>query len=69
MCAKEDLVKDIPRFLISSASRKIGCHPNTLKTYEEQGYVKPIRDSNGFRRYTKAQIERLKKVYEIKNPS
>jgi len=62
-------IKDIPRFLIGYAARFVGCHPNTLKTYEDQGYVKPIRDSSGFRRYTKAQIEKLKKIYEIKNPS
>lgn len=68
MFTKEDPVKDIPRFLISYAARFVGCHPNTLKTYEEQGYVNPIRDSSGFRRYTKGQIERLKKIYEIKNP-
>ena len=68
MCSKEIPVKDIPRFLIGYVSREIGCHPNTLKAYEEQGYVAPIRDSNGFRRYTRTQIERLKRIYEIKNP-
>jgi len=69
MCTKEVSVKDIPRFLIGYVARFVGCHPNTLKGYEEQGYVKPIRDSNGFRRYTRAEMERLKKIYEIKNPS
>jgi len=69
MCSREDPVKEIPRYLIGYVSRRIGCHPNTVKAYEEQGYVKPVRDSNGFRRYTKSQMERLKKIYEIKNPS
>jgi len=59
---------DVPRYLISAAARKVGCHFGTLKNYEKKGYVAPARNSSGRRIYTSAQIEKLKKIFETLNP-
>ncbi len=53
------------RFTISEASQEIGCHPSTLRNYEERGLFKPRRDRNGFRYFTE---EDVRKLTEIKYP-
>lgn len=53
------------RFTISGASKEIGCHPSTIRNYEERGLFKARRDRNGFRYFTR---EDLNKLIEIRYP-
>ena len=44
------------------------CHRNTVLNYERRGYIKPLRDHNNFRRYTKRDAMKLKQILEIRKP-
>jgi DNA-binding transcriptional MerR regulator len=45
-----------------------GCHRGTVLNYERRGYIKPLRDNNNFRRYTKQDALKLKQILEIRRP-
>jgi len=53
---------DAPLFLISTAARLAGMHPQTLRTYDKLGLVVPKRTSGRGRRYSTRDIERLRLV-------
>jgi MerR family transcriptional regulator/heat shock protein HspR len=53
---------DAPLFLISTAARLAGMHPQTLRTYDRLGLVVPHRTAGRGRRYTLRDIERLRMV-------
>ena len=53
---------DAPLFLISTAARLAGMHPQTLRTYDRLGLVVPKRTSGRGRRYTMRDIQRLRLV-------
>ncbi len=53
---------DAPLFLISTAARLAGMHPQTLRTYDRLGLVVPQRTAGRGRRYTLRDIEKLKWV-------
>lgn len=47
--------------LISEASRRSGCHIETIRYYEKQGLSPaPQRSANGYREYSADQVERLR---------
>jgi MerR family transcriptional regulator/heat shock protein HspR len=52
----------VRRFTISEASKEIGCHPSTLRNYEEKGLFKPRRDRNGFRYFTEEDVSKLVQI-------
>lgn len=55
-----------PVYTISIAAELIGCHPRTLRIYEEEGFVEPHRQ--GQRRiYSQIDIQRIKKIVELLN--
>jgi DNA-binding transcriptional MerR regulator len=44
-------------------ARAIGVHVNTVRLYEEQGFLSPVpRDPNGYRRYSAAHLEQARLV-------
>ena len=49
-------------FLISTAARLAGMHPQTLRTYDRLGLVVPKRASGRGRRYSLKDIEKLRLV-------
>ncbi len=53
---------DAPLFLISTAARLAGMHPQTLRTYDRLGLVVPKRTAGRGRRYTLRDVEKLKWV-------
>ena len=53
---------DAPLFLISTAARLAGMHPQTLRTYDRLGLVVPKRTSGRGRRYSIKDVERLRLV-------
>lgn len=52
-------------YVISVAAELAGVHPQTLRIYERRGLVTPGRTSGGNRRYSEADIARLKRVAEL----
>ena len=52
-------------YVISVAAELAGVHPQTLRIYERRGLVTPSRTSGGNRRYSEADIARLKRVAEL----
>ena len=50
------------RFKIAEAARMAGVSPSTLRLWESQGLVEPVRTGSGQRLYEPAHIERLKKI-------
>ncbi|MCL2783998.1 MAG: helix-turn-helix transcriptional regulator [Propionibacteriaceae bacterium] len=53
---------DVPLFLISTAARLAGMHPQTLRTYDRLGLVVPRRASGRGRRYSVRDVEKLRLV-------
>jgi MerR family transcriptional regulator/heat shock protein HspR len=52
-------------YVISVAAELAGVHPQTLRIYERRGLINPGRPSGGNRRYSEADIARLKRVAEL----
>jgi len=52
-------------YVISVAAELAGVHPQTLRIYERRGLVTPGRTTGGNRRYSEADIARLKRVAEL----
>ncbi|CCO07429.1 IS607 family transposase [Desulforamulus hydrothermalis] len=44
---------------ISKAAKKLGVHPNSLRNWEKQGLIKPVRSPGGQRRYSMDELNRL----------
>jgi MerR family transcriptional regulator/heat shock protein HspR len=54
--------QDAPVFLISTASRLAGMHPQTLRAYDRLGLVVPRRTRGRGRRYSARDVARLRLV-------
>jgi len=51
-----------PRYSISVAAELTGLHQQTLRVYEARGLVLPRRTPGGTRRYSEADLARLRKI-------
>ena len=49
-------------YVISVAAELAGMHPQTLRIYERRGLLTPARTSGGNRRYSDADIARLRRI-------
>jgi MerR family transcriptional regulator/heat shock protein HspR len=56
---------DVPVYVISVAAELTGLHPQTLRTYDRLGLVRPGRTGGGGRRYSWRDIELLREVAEL----
>lgn len=52
-------------YVISVAAELAGMHPQTLRIYERRGLVLPARTQGGNRRYSDADIDRLRRIAEL----
>lgn len=52
-------------FIISVAAELAGVHPQTLRTYERKGLIKPKRTPGGTRRYSERDIARVRLIQEL----
>ncbi len=52
-------------FVISVAAELTGLHPQTLRSYERMGLITPGRTRGGGRRYSTADVERLRDIAEL----
>jgi MerR family transcriptional regulator, heat shock protein HspR len=55
---------DMPVYLISVVSQMLEVHPQTLRIYEREGFVKPTR-VNRQRLYSERDVERLHMIIEL----
>jgi len=63
-----NIAKNEPFFQISQVSRLIGITSDRLRTYEEEGLIKPFRNKNskdGKRLFTEEEIEWLEIIREL----
>ncbi|TIC83570.1 MerR family transcriptional regulator [Nocardioides sp. GY 10113] len=61
----EPLSPDAAVYVISVAAELSGLHPQTLRTYERLGLISPGRTGGGGRRYSSADIERLREIADL----
>src|SRR5688572_22668284 len=54
-----------PAFIISVAARMLGVHAQTLRYYERAGLVEPSRSRGRIRLYSRADLERIRKVQRL----
>ena len=54
-----------PMYMISVAAELANMHPQTLRTYEAKGLVRPKRTPGGTRLYSEADVERLRIVQRL----
>jgi len=52
---------DTPVYVISVAADLIGCHPRTLRIYEERGLLSPVR-RHRIRLYSERDIQRVRLI-------
>jgi MerR family transcriptional regulator/heat shock protein HspR len=52
-------------YVISVAAQLGGVHPQTLRIYERKGLLDPVRTGGGSRRYSDADIARLRRIQEL----
>lgn len=54
-------------YIISVAAELAGVHPQTLRVYERKGLLQPSRTSGNTRRYSRKDIELLRRIQELTN--
>ena len=54
--------RDRGLFSISVAAELAGLHPQTLRIYEREGLLDPVRSAGGTRRYSRNDISRLQEI-------
>jgi MerR family transcriptional regulator, heat shock protein HspR len=52
-------------YVISVAAELAGMHPQTLRIYERKGLLDPSRTSGGSRRFSEADLERLRHIQDL----
>jgi MerR family transcriptional regulator, heat shock protein HspR len=57
----KDHESDRPVYVISVAAELIGCHPRTLRIYEERGLLSPVRRRR-IRLYSERDIKRVRLI-------
>jgi DNA-binding transcriptional MerR regulator/quercetin dioxygenase-like cupin family protein len=55
-------MEDRVRYKIAEAARMAGVSPSTLRLWESQGLIEPVRTESGQRLYEAMHVERLKKI-------
>jgi MerR family transcriptional regulator/heat shock protein HspR len=51
--------------MISVVSEMLGLHPQTLRIYEREGFVKPKRSGGNTRLYSEEDVERLEMIMRL----
>ncbi len=54
------------RFLmISAVAERFSIHPQTLRLYEREGLIKPVRSEGNTRLYDEATVQRLERILTL----
>jgi MerR family transcriptional regulator/heat shock protein HspR len=51
-----------PVYVISIAASLAGCHPRTLRIYEEEGLLDPVRTETNIRLYSDDDLQRVRAI-------
>lgn len=51
--------------MISVVAERYGIHPQTLRLYERQGLLKPVRSAGNTRLYDQSSLERLETILTL----
>lgn len=51
--------------MISIVSEMLGVHPQTLRLYEREGFIKPKRSEGNTRLYSEEDVERLEMILRL----
>jgi len=51
-----------PVYVISIAAGLAGCHPRTLRIYEEEGLLEPVRTESNMRLYSDDDLQRVRVI-------
>lgn len=51
-----------PVYVISVAASIAGCHPRTLRIYEEEGLLEPVRTDTNIRLYSDDDLRRVRAI-------
>ncbi len=51
-----------PVYVISIAADLAGCHPRTLRIYEEEGLLEPVRTETNIRLYSDEDLRRVRVI-------
>jgi MerR family transcriptional regulator/heat shock protein HspR len=54
-----------PLFSISYAANLLGIHPQTLRLYEREGFIRPSRTKGNTRRYSRQDIEQIRVILHL----
>lgn len=57
--------RDQRLFMISVVSEMLGIHPQTLRTYEREGFIKPKRSGGNTRLYSEEDVEKLEMILRL----
>lgn len=52
-------------FMISVVSEMLGIHPQTLRLYEREGFIKPKRSMGNTRLYSEEDVEKLEMIMRL----
>ena len=55
----------MPVYVISVAAELTGVHAQTLRNYERQGLLTPARSPGGNRRYSDADLGRIRRIAQL----
>jgi DNA-binding transcriptional MerR regulator/mannose-6-phosphate isomerase-like protein (cupin superfamily) len=64
---RESLNNGSYEYAIGEASRAVGVAPGTLRLWESEGLVKPSRSKGGTRYYSKGDVQRLRRIKQLKS--
>lgn len=51
-----------PVYVISVAASLTGCHPRTLRIYEEEGLLEPVRTETNIRLYSDDDVHKVRVI-------
>ncbi len=52
-------------FMISVVSEMLGIHPQTLRLYEREGFIKPRRSGGNTRLYSEEDVEKIEMIMRL----
>ncbi len=56
-----------PRYMISVVAEMFDVHPQTLRTYEREGLIRPSRTEGNTRLYSEEDLERIDLILRLTN--
>lgn len=54
------MIRNAPVYVISVAANLAGVHPRTLRIYEDEGLLQPVRTASNIRLYSDGDIQRVR---------